>query len=293
MKKIAIFDHGYRVNPKSTCGGFVKEAFERAGYQVIMNKFDKADMALVIRGEHEPLSRIFDLYPKVALWYWEPPFWDWFDRTADLFREHNSHIFLSCQGSVRAFKETYGNYKKVHFLPQAFNPKVHKPIYEPKIEKKYDIVYIGSASPERSELLGKLQREFPACNFLICGKGYGLEAYNEDFSEIVGLGKICLELPQNTSPNWQKTNYTTYSVRNFMYIGCGGYMISPYNKDFMGLWKDYRLPTYKNYKELVKAIQDSLDYWNMLKDSELMLEQGLTYHTYDERVKKLLEVLND
>lgn len=289
--KISIFDENRQfATDKSSCSGlFIEEAFIELGHEVFTNEFVDADFALVIRGEHEPLREIFEEHPKCALWYWEPPFWGWFDNTVELCKEYNVPILVSNEGILTAFKNKY-DYDNVHVVQQAFNPRVHKPI---KCKKKYDVCYIGTSSPARSDLMSKLQRDLPNLKFYLTGRGYGPEVYNEEFSETVCQAKVCLELPPETSPNWQGKWNEHYSVRLFLVMGAGGYLLMPENESLQDQF-NYRFLTHNSYEQLKDAIEHlcskDMNYVRT-KATKSMHKQALEGHTYVHRCKQILEII--
>jgi len=290
--KISIFDYNRQFSTdKSACTGvFIEEAFNELGHEVFTNEFVDADIALIIRGEHEPLEEIFQKHDKCALWYWEPPFWDWFDTKVDLCKKYNVAIFLSNKYLVKTFKKKY-KYDNVFVVQQGFHPRVHHPI---KCKKRYDVAYIGSASESRSELLSALQRDLPHLTFYVTGRGYGPEVYNEGFAEAVSQAKVCLDFPDETSPNWQGyVGSEHYSVRLFMVIGSGGYLLMPKNESFQDQWK-YRFMVHSTYGDLKDSIKHLCA--NGMKDvrdkaTKSMHKQALKGHTYVERCKQVLEIL--
>lgn len=94
-------------------------------------------------------------------------------------RIYSSYFDLFYTNSKFALDNLYPKIGNAKLMPFAALPDLHKPM---DIEKKYDVVVVGHAKPDRKKIIGKLAKKFKVGLF---GAGWGREN-----SEVHGLAHI-------------------------------------------------------------------------------------------------------
>lgn len=112
------------------------------------------------------------------------------DVFSDNGKVYAQHFDLFYSNSLYSIKNEYPQEKKYRWLPFAASPMLHRPL--PQITKKYDVVIVGHARPDRIRLVRTLRKEFIVATF---GLGWGddsVEVHGIDHVEAINSGKIYL-----------------------------------------------------------------------------------------------------
>lgn len=159
--------------------------------------------------------------------------------------------------------------KKVVTVPWACAPDFHKKI---KIEKKYNISFIGTAYLERRRIIKNIGEVEVFGDFWY---GFGEHnhppVYGEDFVKTINQSKINLNLQANMS-----ILADAPTMRTFELAGCGGFQIS----DYMPSIKKYfpMIPTFNDWHELRDLISQYTE--NREEAEEIALRTMEICHSY-------------
>lgn len=259
-KRIIVF--GEDINKPGATDNYVIQSIQKdKDYELFINDYlQEADIGYVIRGEHVDIDRIRKNCKFVILDYWESPTHFWFHRVlgkVDLY-------ITSTQAAKRVFEKDY-DVRVIH-LPQAAEATIFKPWPE-KMKKQIDVLFIGTATMERERWIHAI--EDLGINLQVYGNGwkYRKPIYREELVKKIAQTKICLCLPTRTAPsvneNPEKDN--CYSIREFIYGASGGYILMPYNEDFISFMENIEPIGYKflwydkeSIEDMVKMVKEIL-----------------------------------
>ncbi len=197
-------------------------------------------------------------------------------------------------------------YKKtIHHLPLAASPEDFYPIVQ--VEKEYDAAYVASVpeqSPDglmRAHLIDQIPKKYSVAA-LGNGWNYWLKYFPHLSSRIQSSSSVSI-LKMNEVFNHSKiiinfhsTGHTTsISARTFEVALSGSFQIADYRKDFDVLLPSSIIPFFNNLQEM----NDLIGYWSApehenerQEKSQKIREYVLAHHTWEHRVKKILEVYN-
>ena len=184
----------------------------------------------------------------------------------------------------------------VHYLPEAYNPEVHRPPDGPVDEKhRCDLLVIASLYPYRNMILERLSRDL-GIDMEIHGSVprwmatrlpmiqpplYGREKAGKFFS-----AKICL----NT---FHYAEIDSVNCRFFEIVGSGGFQICddrPAVYEF--LEKDREVVTYANYSELREKIAYYLGHQDEREQIRTRaFDRFKSKHTYEQRLNEMFRIL--
>ncbi|GAQ94589.1 spore maturation protein CgeB [Thermodesulfovibrio aggregans] len=301
-------------------GWYYKSGFEKNGYEVIpytqyqkgsfLEKVQsiKPDFILITKDEIdiEVLSEC-KKYTKLIQWYPDPVIPEWlipYVKTVDLF-------FTMSEGLVEKFKKYNSN---TFWLTQAFEPDFFKikEITDNDI-KKYssDITFIGNLGskpqylPRRKALMKVLNERFNLkwwgpplpkkiktipLIFGKLGRAYGGEfVYNETFAKVCKLSKIFLAF--DSMPHIRKS----MSARMYTAVGCGAFYMCQYVQGIEEvLIPDKEIVTFNDYDEMIDKIRFYLPKEDLRKKiSKAGQERVLREHTYEVRIKQMIEIIKN
>jgi len=205
----------------------------------------------------------------------------------DVFFENGkfySHYYdLFYTNSYYALNNLYKN-TNIKLLPFAAYTKLHRPLES--VEKRYDLVIVGHARPERKKLVKKLKKYFKVGIF---GSGWGKEykeVHGDEHVKAINLGKMYLSFSKTAA------NYMNVKVGTFEAMACRNCIITEMF-DEMELYFKYGLEIlgYTNEKMLIELVNfylknEKLRNWIANNGYERLIRE----HTWQKRWEK---VLND
>lgn len=184
------------------------------------------------------------------------------------------------------------------YIPEGFNPDIHKPLYIPKSEAEkdgHDIVIAGTLYPYRARILEELLEYDIAIYgpYPFWMKSRALKFHKKKIiaglekSEIFYKSKICL----NT---FTYTNITGTNCRLFEIAGSGGFQISEYRDEIPKFFEPNKeIVLFRTIDELKEKINYYLKHpeerW---KIAEAGYKRAIKENTWEHRVKYLLKELN-
>ncbi|AIY85855.1 MULTISPECIES: glycosyltransferase [unclassified Thermotoga] len=203
---------------------------------------------------------------------------------------------------VRYLREFYG-FKNVFYLPEAFNPDLHKvPKYDPKDEESYgcDISVVANLHSFRVPILEKL---VSTGKYSIKIYGSPPPYYVNTSNQLLGIytGRYLANEEKAKAWRYAKISLNTLhpgeiesvNVRVFEITGAGGFLLTPYRKCLEDLFViGEEIEVYYSLNDMI----DKIDHY--LKNSEKrekIREKGqkraLMEHTYEQRLRTMLEII--
>jgi len=181
-------------------------------------------------------------------------------------------VFIAQKADVKRFKER--GIKNVFWIPLACDPEIHG---KKTNNKLYDIGFVGSLTdPKRVELLDKLKRRFNL---------YYERCFLERMAEVFSQSKIV----------FNKSIKNDLNMRVFEAMASGSMLLTDEAKGsgLTEMFQDRKhLVIYRDEKELFELA----DYYLRNDDEREKIaaegmRQVLTKHTYNHRVKEMVEIL--
>jgi spore maturation protein CgeB len=190
--------------------------------------------------------------------------------------------------------------KNTHYMPDYFNPRVHKKIERDKIELEnemnIDVSVYGNLYPYRTVILNYLKKN--GVNFSIFGnKGpyfpaeLELEFKNEHIkgerkAQIIYGSKVIFN-------NFHYAEIEGVNKKYFEIFGMGGVQVCTYKpilKEYSPV--DPELYSFKNRDEALEKIQFYLNNpYERVKLSDTMYKYFKEFHTIDIRIKQILDIV--
>lgn len=238
---------------------------------------------------------------KISLWF--PDAIVNFGR-AYLMTAGYDYIFLKDPYVVRNMKDYYG-FNNVYFMPEAFNPEIHKPVQLNKAdEEKFqcDISMVGNLHSFRIPILEKLFSEnkyniklyggrapyYIPVSSNLASKYTNQFVGNEVKSKAMQYSKIAL----NTLHIGE---IESANARVFEIAGIGAFQLTAYRKGLEELFViGKEIETYSSYDELVVKIDFYLK--NEDKRKEIARNgrlRAIKDHTYEVRLKKIIGIVTE
>lgn len=231
---------------------------------------------------------------KIVLWY------------PDAVVNFGRSFFMSAGYDALFFKDSYivdnlrSMYQKnVHYLPECFNPRVHRPVeYNEKDEHKYkcDISLIGNLHPFRVELLKTLNQ-------------YDVKVYGSsnpwwlNIRDIGAMytGEYLTYLEKSRAIKHSKISLNTVhigeingvNVRTFEIAGAGGFQLVQQKRDLADLFEvGKEIVTYGTLDELRHKVDYYLEHEReRLQIAKAGQQRAWNDHTYNDRMKKMLKIV--
>ncbi|RSN74929.1 MAG: hypothetical protein DSO07_12680 [Thermoproteota archaeon] len=257
------------------------------------------DLVLSIKGEAvkpETIEWIKDkLGAKTALWYPDDP--RFFNSLVKYIAPSYDHVFTASEKAISMYKEI--GCEKVHFLPFACEPTVHKKLSSSgkrSISNNLDVVFVGTYTQRRSGLIKALEeagikvevygpywRYFKGSNNVHDG------VYGPEMVKVFNSAEVVLNIHMKDDLPYK------VNMRTFEAAGCGSFLLT--DKSY-GLEKMFicgsELACYEDENELIELAKYYLEH----KDERTKIggrgkERAYREHTYEERVKRLLNVIGE
>jgi|YelNatPaOPRAMG01_1025707.scaffolds.fasta_scaffold01671_24 spore maturation protein CgeB len=255
------------------------------------------DLVLSIKGEAVKPKTIEwikdELGAKTALWYPDDP--RFFNSLVRYIAPSYDHVFTASEKAIGMYKKI--GCDKVHFLPFACEPTVHKKSSssdERSTLNNLDVVFVGTYTQRRSKLIKALERARikvevygPYWKYFKRGSNVHGSVYGPEMVKVFNSAKIVLNIHVEDDLPYK------VNMRVFEATGCGTLLLTdePY-----GLEKHFNIGSeivvYNSESELIRATKHYLNN-NEEREDIGSRAQSRAYkeHTYEERVKSLLGVI--
>lgn len=275
---------------------------------------ERPSAVLVMNGLHvfpenhlAQISEIRKLGITTAIWFVDDPYF-----TADtaVISRHYDHVFTHELGCLE-FYQAHGA-DSVHYLPLCVNPKMFYP-RRTLPQYKYDIVFIGNAFRNRTELFDELAPFLKHKRVLIAGGFWERLTAYEELSPFISNGFIppeetanyysAAKLVINIHRPWGagQDNRNSYNLpsrsinpRTYEISACGTMQLTDVREDLGNFYRPgYDMVTFGSPKELQEKIEYYLTHE---KERQLYALRGLRTtmrnHTFTARLPHLLNVIS-
>lgn len=245
-------------------------------------KITVPDLVIVVKGENiltETINKIKELCPVINYF---PDYLRFFPGIIQQIDNYSYFFHLDQHETEELLNK---GHKNIAYLPFATetNPE--------KSKKIYNLVFIGTYSPAREELL----RSVSDLGLFIWGSeqwGSSSLASNyqkqwltqEEMYKIFHKSKIIINIHQNSLPENDAAN-----LRCFEVTGSGEFLLTDYRKSFKSLFVPGKeIITYQNKDELREEVQY---YLNHDDERQIIAENGLKRVLKEHSYEKRLEVI--
>jgi len=163
--------------------------------------------------------------------------------------------------------------------------------YNMNIDKKHDIIFFGSYSNKRDQILSYVYEILPSINLLVVGNGMWSECldnvpavYNEDLVKYINQSKLSINISRSDS----------YSDRVALSMACGTMVLSEYTSQIINDFEVNReVVAWRKPEELCSNIEY---YLKEEDERNYIAEQGhnkiLNTRTWEHSCLKILEAVN-
>lgn len=271
------------------------------------------DAVLVMNGLHvfpenhlDQISEMRKLGIRTAIWFVDDPY---FTEFTSVICKHYDYVFTHELGCVDWYRSL--GVRSVHYLPLCVNPKMFYP-RRTGPQYKYDIVFIGNAFRNRTELFDKLAPFLSSKKVLIAGGFWERLATYDQLSPFISNGFIPPEetanyysgakLVINIHRPWGagQDNRNSFDLpsrsinpRTYEISACGTMQLTDVRDDLGNYYRPgYDLDTFGSAEELQSKIEYYLEHE---KERRLFALRGLRttllHHTFTARLPHLLNVI--
>jgi spore maturation protein CgeB len=257
----------------------------------------RPDLLLSIKGEvvkPETVEWIRDeLGAKTALWYPDDP--RFFNSLVRHIAPSYDHIFTASERAIGIYRDI--GCGKVHFLPFACEPTVHKRLSlsgEENGNSNLDVVFVGTYTRRRGRLIEalekagiKIQVYGPYWRYFKRSNNVHDGVYGPEMVKVFNSAKIVLNIHMEDDLPYK------VNMRTFEATGCGSFLLTDYAYGMEKLFKvDEELVVYDDADELVKLVRYYLkDEGGRMSISKKAQEKSYEKHTYRQRIAYLLTLI--
>ncbi|WP_442950094.1 CgeB family protein [Paenibacillus sp. HW567] len=268
---------------------------------------------LVMNGLHvfpenhlEQIAEIRKLGIPTAIWFVDDPY---FTKDTSVICHHYDHVFTHELGCVDFYRSLGVN--SVHYLPLCVNPQMFYP-RRTGPQYQYDVVFIGNAFRNRTELFDELAPFLHGKKVLIAGGFWERLTAFEELSPYIKDGFIPPEetanyysgakLVINIHRPWEggQDNRNSYQLpsrsinpRTYEISACGTLQLTDVRDDLGSHYRPGKdLDIFSNPEELKLKIDYYLKHEKERRKLALQgLHTTLRHHTFTARLPRLLDVL--
>lgn len=213
------------------------------------------------------------------------------------------HIFATKSWGIGDM-QTKLDIKSVSFLEHGFDPEIHRPLtLSDDDRERYacDVVFIGTWSPKKEELVGNLRRHLPDVRVKIWGAEWqnsgspelascimGNELIGEEYSRALQASSICLGILSEQRAGASSGDLIT--SRTFNIPACGAFMLHERNEESVRYFKETEEAAFfGSPEELVQKVSFYLKHRDKRmtvanKGRERCLTSG---YSLDERMREV------
>jgi spore maturation protein CgeB len=257
----------------------------------------RPDLLLSIKGEvvkPETVEWIGDeLGAKTALWYPDDP--RFFNSLVRHMAQSYDHVFTASERAIGMYREI--GCEKVHFLPFACEPTVHKrlnPSGKEDYNNNLDVVFVGTYTRRRGRLIKALEKAGikvevygPYWKYFKRSSNVHDGVYGLEMVKVFNSAKIVLNIHVEDDLPYK------VNMRTFEATGCGSFLLTDYAYGMEKLFKvNEELVAYDDADELVKLVRYYLkDEEGRMSISKKAQEKAYEKHTYRQRIAYLLTLI--
>ncbi|HAY3540436.1 CgeB family protein [Elizabethkingia anophelis] len=188
-----------------------------------------------------------------------------------------------------------------YYLPEAFNPRVHKPVEKDRRELEkvigIDVVAFGTMYPYRAKLISEIiKRNIDVTLFGVADKRFPRSEISANFRNEYITGERKAEVLMGSKivlNNFHFAEIESANVKFFEISGIGAFQICDY-KPVLEEYTNIGIETitYKSLDEAFELIQYYLEKPDLRYEiSNAQRKHFLKNHTYEIRLKQMLEII--
>ena len=255
------------------------------------------DLVLSIKGEAVKPKTIEwireELGAKTALWYPDDP--RFFNSLVKYIAPSYDHVFTASEKAIDMYKDI--GCEKVHFLPFACEPTVHRKLnLSDGISKtnNLDVVFVGTYTRRRARLIKALEKAGikvkvygPYWRYFMRSNNVRDGIYGPEMVKVFNSAKIVLNIHVEDDLPYK------VNMRTFEATGCGSFLLTDYAYGIEKLFKvGEELVSYNDADELVELVKYYLeDKEERMTISEKAQKKTYYRHTYGQRIVHLLSLV--
>ena len=252
------------------------------------------DLVLSIKGEAVKSKTIEwvknELEAKTALWYPDDP--RFFNSLVRYIAPSYDHVFTASERAIGIYREI--GCERVHFLPFACEPTVHKrlsPAGEENTNSNLDVVFVGTYTRRRGRLIKALEKAGikvevygPYWRYLKSSGNVHDGVYGPEMVKVFNSAKIVLNIHVEDDLPYK------VNMRTFEATGCGSFLLTDYAYGMEKLFRiGEELVIYADENELVKLAKYYLKAeYGREAIGKRSQERVYKEHTYEDRVIELI-----
>ena len=252
------------------------------------------DLVLSIKGEAVKPKTVEwikeELGAKTALWYPDDP--RFFDSLVKCIAPSYDHVFTASEKAIDMYKDI--GCEKVHFLPFACEPTVHRKLnLSDGISKtnNLDVVFVGTYTRRRARLIKALEKAGikvkvygPYWRYFMRNNNVRDGIYGPEMVKTFNSAKIVLNIHVEDDLPYK------VNMRTFEATGCGSFLLTDYAYGIEKLFEmGKELVVYTDEGELPKLVKYHLRNEEERRTvSKGAQEKAHDKHTYEKRVVELI-----
>lgn len=233
-----------------------------------------------------------NLNAKVIFWTGDPIIN--FERGYPLISDYDQ-FFVKDKNLEMVLREKLG--LKVNYLPECFNPDFHYPPTNLEFGSLYDVSIIGTLYPYRAKILESLQNEFDIKIFGQIPTWMEKQWAHKHTKKYV-TGELKSQIIYGSIINLNTLSYSDVNSANcrlFEIAGAGGFQICDEKEAIKELFTPEKEIVFFNN---IKDLKDKIQYYLNHKAEAYQIafsarERAMKEHTYELRIKKVFEILNE
>jgi Uncharacterized protein conserved in bacteria len=234
-----------------------------------------------------------ELGAKTALWYPDDP--RFFNSLVKYIAPSYDHVFTASEKAIDMYKDI--GCEKVHFLPFACEPTVHRKLnLSDGISKtnNLDVVFVGTYTRRRARLIKALEKAGikvkvygPYWRYFMRSNNVRDGIYGPEMVKVFNSAKIVLNIHVEDDLPYK------VNMRTFEATGCGSFLLTDYAYGMEKLFKvGEELVSYNDADELVELVKHYLeDEEERMTISEKAQKKTYYRHTYGQRIVHLLSLV--
>ena len=218
------------------------------------------------------------------------------------------HVFTTKSWGIMDMKSQLG-LKNVSFLEHGFDPEIHRPLpLTDEDHRRYgcDVVFIGTWSPKKEELLASLRRRLPRVRLKVWGIYWqnsrspellqsivGDEIIGEEYSRALQASAICLGILSEKRKGASSGDLIT--SRTFNVPACGAFLLHERNDEAVKYFAEGKEAAFFGSKEeLVEKVEYYLNATDERKNIALEGRQRCLTSAYslDDRMRVVTQWLD-
>lgn len=261
-----------------------------------------ADWIVIVAGQYvspDVLRMLRWTQPKVALLFTESPYDDGWQLKLAPWAEV---CWVNERTSVAKFREVQ---PETYYWQHALDPERHCAEGPDQLALAHDVVFVGTGFAERIELLSEVDWDGIDLglygNWQILGSRHHLRQHlkagaidNALAAELYRKAKIGVNLHRRSVGFGREAPRIEYAEsmnpRCYELAACGCFFISDARAELTEVFGDV-VPTFETAAEMEALIRYYLEHEQEREERAALLPGLVAQHTFDERVKSMLEIL--